>query len=72
MTIELACFNVSVSETHTEEAVIFTIKATSPYAAQIYGDVLAAKMPSQTVDCGDEGLNKTEWFCSEVRLALIF
>lgn len=61
-------FDVTVSETYTEEAVTVTIKATSPSSAQSYGDVLAAQMPSQTVDCGNLGLNNTEWYCSEVRL----
>lgn len=61
-------FDVTVSETYTEEAVTVTIKAISPSSAQSYGDVLAAQMPSQTVDCGDMGLNETEWICSEVRL----
>ncbi|AEF05014.1 hypothetical protein [Alteromonas naphthalenivorans] len=63
-----AVFDITVSETYTEEAVTVTIKATSPSSAQSYGDVLATQMPSQTIDCGDMGLNETEWFCSEVRL----
>tara|TARA_Y100000592_G_C5292062_1_gene231332 strand:+ start:237 stop:449 length:213 start_codon:yes stop_codon:yes gene_type:complete len=62
-------FDVTVSETYTEEAVTVTVKATSPSSAQSYGDVLAAQMPSQTVDCGNLGLNNTEWYCSEARLA---
>ena len=64
-----AAFEITVSETYTEEAVTVTIKATSPSSAQRYGDVLAAQMPSQTVDCSNLGLNNTEWFCSKVRLA---
>tara|TARA_A200000159_G_scaffold33146_2_gene29803 strand:+ start:5147 stop:5359 length:213 start_codon:yes stop_codon:yes gene_type:complete len=64
-----AAFEITVSETYTEEAVTVTIKATSPSSAQRYGDVLAAQMPSQTIDCGDAGIKDTEWFCSEVRLA---
>lgn len=64
---KLSCFDVVVSETHTEESVLVSVKATSSLSAQAYGDVLASQMPSQTIDCGDTGLKDTEWYCSEVR-----
>ena len=38
-----AVFDITVSETYTEEAVTVTVKATSPSSAQSYGDVLAAQ-----------------------------